>query len=552
EAKTAAAVAGKASETATAHLAEARRAAETYQQTEQALQVARAEADHATRQLKAEEERAHEAATAAKEAASLEPAAAKRTEAERHLQEARAAHEAHRRHQEAEARLVKQQQEAEALAKTVPPAPVGLAEAQVAADQARQRQAKADEAVALARQEAGRLEAQLTRLRSLGRDGPCPTCTRPLHDHLDDLLANAGAEHAAAVTAAEARGREAAQAAEARQKADAALQALQAEQQKHDAAKARSAAATAALEAARDLVGPAPPLPPDLSPLETELTTAQKAHDAWQRALSRAQGARPEALASARSRVESALAKQRRAQSDLDRRPDPAPALRQAEGDEAEARRRHREAERLGAEATTALGRAEERADSARLRLEEEQARRRKARELRGELRYWTALVDPRRQGLLERFRDHLVARVGPAVSAEASHLLARFTQGRYTEVVLDADYRLLVADGGILHPVERFSGGETDLVHLALRLGVSRLLAGRSGQAELRFLALDEVFGSLDAERRRAVVGALDGLKGLYAQILVITHLEDLRDGLDHVLEVQGEASGDAVVRLD
>ena len=67
----------------------------------------------------------------------------------------------------------------------------------------------------------------------------------------------------------------------------------------------------------------------------------------------------------------------------------------------------------------------------------------------------------------------------------------------------------------------------------------MGRLLAQRSGAPELRFLALDEVFGSLDADRRDAVLGALHGLTGIYAQVLLITHQESMRDALDAVLEV-------------
>ena len=165
------------------------------------------------------------------------------------------------------------------------------------------------------------------------------------------------------------------------------------------------------------------------------------------------------------------------------------------------------------------------------------------------QVREWTALADGSR-GLLERFRDHVVDRIGPAIQAEASRLLAAFTGGRYTEILLDTGYDVFVSDGGVPYALQRFSGGEQDLVHLALRLAVSRLLAERAGGAEVRFLALDEVFGSLDSQRRDLVVGALHGLGGLYSQVLVVSHQETLQESLDHAIVVDGHGA-DAQVRM-
>ncbi|MCA1810836.1 MAG: hypothetical protein LC623_02360, partial [Halobacteriales archaeon] len=88
------------------------------------------------------------------------------------------------------------------------------------------------------------------------------------------------------------------------------------------------------------------------------------------------------------------------------------------------------------------------------------------------------------------------------------------------------------------------------DMVHLALRLAVSRMLAERGG-TEIRFLALDEVFGSLDRAHRDLVVGALQQLGGLYAQVLVISHLEGLREELGQAVVVGEDAEGQATLSL-
>jgi exonuclease SbcC len=83
------------------------------------------------------------------------------------------------------------------------------------------------------------------------------------------------------------------------------------------------------------------------------------------------------------------------------------------------------------------------------------------------------------------------------------------------------------------------------------LRLAVSRLVAERSGGAEVRFLALDEVFGSQDSQRRDLVVGALRGLGGLYSQVLVVSHQEALQEALDQAIVV-GTEPGTNPVRAE
>ncbi len=178
--------------------------------------------------------------------------------------------------------------------------------------------------------------------------------------------------------------------------------------------------------------------------------------------------------------------------------------------------------------------------------LERDGAARLHAASVAHALASWTALAGTAGDGLLDRFKDHLIARTAPLIQEEASRLLSRFTQGKYTDVVVDDDYEVWVQDGGVRYAIDRFSGGEQDLVHLALRLAISRLLATRAHGAEIRLLALDEVFGSLDPSHRELVVAALHQLDGLYSQILAITHDEDLQEVLDHAVRIElvdGEA---------
>jgi exonuclease SbcC len=135
-----------------------------------------------------------------------------------------------------------------------------------------------------------------------------------------------------------------------------------------------------------------------------------------------------------------------------------------------------------------------------------------------------------------------------PELSELASAFLTDLTNARYTELELDDKYRIVVLEEGVPKPV--ISGGEEDMANLVLRLAISQMIAERSGQA-FSLLVLDEIFGSLDETRRQSVVELLRRLQDRFEQVILITHIEGVRDGLDHVLEVRyDEDTGAASVR--
>ena len=143
--------------------------------------------------------------------------------------------------------------------------------------------------------------------------------------------------------------------------------------------------------------------------------------------------------------------------------------------------------------------------------------------------------------------RTDLNAQLRPELSEIASGFLADLTDGRYGELELNEDYAVTVLEDGVPKPV--ISGGEEDVANLVLRLAISQMIAERSGQA-FSLLILDEVFGSLDETRRLHVLGLLRRLHDRFAQVIVITHIESVRDGLDRVLTVRfDEEKGAAVV---
>ena len=86
-------------------------------------------------------------------------------------------------------------------------------------------------------------------------------------------------------------------------------------------------------------------------------------------------------------------------------------------------------------------------------------------------------------------------------------------------------------------------SGGEEDVVNLALRLAISQMIAERAGQP-LSLLVLDEILGSLDEERRGLVVELLRALADRFPQVILITHVEPMLEEFDRVLRVTYDAS--------
>jgi exonuclease SbcC len=85
---------------------------------------------------------------------------------------------------------------------------------------------------------------------------------------------------------------------------------------------------------------------------------------------------------------------------------------------------------------------------------------------------------------------------------------------------------------------LECFSGGEAFRVHFALRIALSQLLARRAG-ARLQTLIIDEGFGSQDSEGRDRLVEAIHTVQDEFDKILVITHIDELKDAFPTRIEI-------------
>jgi exonuclease SbcC len=148
----------------------------------------------------------------------------------------------------------------------------------------------------------------------------------------------------------------------------------------------------------------------------------------------------------------------------------------------------------------------------------------------------------------LGELRHDLNDRVRPELSEIASVFLTELTDGRYNRIDIGKDYEVVVLDDGEEKPV--ISGGEEDLANLVLRLAISQMIADRAGQT-LSLLIFDEVFGGLDEQRRESVVQLLQRLQDRFEQVVLITHIESIRDGMDQVVRVSyDDSTGASLVR--
>jgi DNA repair exonuclease SbcCD ATPase subunit len=62
----------------------------------------------------------------------------------------------------------------------------------------------------------------------------------------------------------------------------------------------------------------------------------------------------------------------------------------------------------------------------------------------------------------------------------------------------------------------------------------------------------LDEVFGSQDANRRELIFESLANLKSRFPQMILITHLEELKHKVETLIELAPQPGGWSEVRVN
>ncbi|MFY9300036.1 MAG: SMC family ATPase [Candidatus Nitrosotenuis sp.] len=141
--------------------------------------------------------------------------------------------------------------------------------------------------------------------------------------------------------------------------------------------------------------------------------------------------------------------------------------------------------------------------------------------------------------GIFGDFRTGLISQIIPTLSVKSSDIFRKITNGRYPNMTLNENYDVLIEENGKYFPLGRFSGGEEDLASLCLRIAISQVIEERTGAAGLNFIVLDEIFGSQDERRKNNILKALNDLSSQFRQIILITHVEDIKDLLPYAFNV-------------
>lgn len=202
--------------------------------------------------------------------------------------------------------------------------------------------------------------------------------------------------------------------------------------------------------------------------------------------------------------------------------------------------------------------------------LREKEAAGKRSGELKGKLDYLKQLQREKQKGEIERTRlaeeekiyadlalyfgkkgiqAMLIETAIPEIEEEANLLLGRLTENRLTLKIetqrakrtgagTDETLDIKIADELGTRDYALFSGGEAFRINFALRLALSRLLARRAG-APLPTLIIDEGFGTQDREGRERLVEAIGSIKDDFEKIIVITHIEELKEAFPVRIEV-------------
>jgi exonuclease SbcC len=153
-----------------------------------------------------------------------------------------------------------------------------------------------------------------------------------------------------------------------------------------------------------------------------------------------------------------------------------------------------------------------------------------------------------------------LIEQALPEIEVKANELLDRLSDGTMSvRFVTQSAYKdkkrsdlretldIQISDGVGVRDYEMYSGGEAFRANFAIRLALSQVLASRKG-ARLQMLVIDEGFGSQDEQGRQRLIQSINAVQGDFAKILVITHLDELKDAFPTRIEVEKIEGGSTV----
>ena len=147
---------------------------------------------------------------------------------------------------------------------------------------------------------------------------------------------------------------------------------------------------------------------------------------------------------------------------------------------------------------------------------------------------------------LLDTIPDVAENQLRPHIRDEARIIFREIFGDRYSDLVIDDDYEIALYDlQGNRVSLMAASGGEDVCVNFALRVAVNTALQKHSITGPPPgLIILDEPGAGLDAQRRRWLPEAITKLD-VVKQVLVVTHMEELKGSTDHVISLIPQGKG-------
>jgi len=138
-----------------------------------------------------------------------------------------------------------------------------------------------------------------------------------------------------------------------------------------------------------------------------------------------------------------------------------------------------------------------------------------------------------------------------PFLTHEINDILGRISPSRMrveietqrevkkSEILADT-LDIVVSDEAGTRTLESYSGGQRFQVDLAIRIALAKLQAHRSG-VQIETFIIDEGFGTQSRESLTEIIAALRGIQSEFPLLLLVSHVEELRDTFDTFIGVEG-----------
>jgi hypothetical protein len=192
------------------------------------------------------------------------------------------------------------------------------------------------------------------------------------------------------------------------------------------------------------------------------------------------------------------------------------------------------------------LERGEKQSESAKCEAEIEGLKKgqEEFKSLKRQWRVYETLVSAySKKGLPSQILDKLL----PAINAELSEILSGVVS---FQVQLEIDpetnsLEIYIDYGDTRRIIELGSGMEKMIASLAIRVALTRI----TSLPKPDFIVIDEGFGTLDETQLASCIELIKSLKRIYRFILVISHVDAVKDAVDQVIEISRVGSTSRVV---